>query len=490
MKITQIKYSEITREDVKKELAALATKLGYFPRHQDLLNDDKSYIRNVMATNGWKIADLAQELGYTSAQASMGTWTYEKILAELQNICQEFGYIPDLDSIDKCYLKQAIYRIGYNIKHFQALLGLKSKTIWDDDKIIAALKEESDALGEFPTTTYLEKKGRKDITRAVQRSGHSIHHFATLLGYKPSQRPKGYWNDFDNVQREIREAFPELIAQKKFPTQLMMVQAISSRIGDALAKNGGINVVATKMGCEPPYFKVASDGHFVSSSFEFIVDEFLWSRGISHEVNGHVPGSKYDFDFRVGDYFVEVWGYEPNRKTSKIAVRYQEKRKEKELAYADLGLSLISIEGDLFRQSLELVERDLACLFGSFGFDVSLKMVEYDVFNVRKCCGFWTDDAILFEAERIVYELGYLPSISKLKELGLGGFADAVKERFSFPGLRERLGLVALRKSWSDEKILDELRLLNGDLTYSVLSKDLASAIAKRGGIGRFRCLV
>jgi hypothetical protein len=77
-----------------------------------------------------------------------------------------------------------------------------------------------------------------------------------------------------------------------------------------------------------------------------------------------------------------------------------------------------------------------------------------------------------------------------LKELGLGGFADAVKERFSFPGLRERLGLVALRKSWSDEKILDELRLLNGDFKYSVLSKDLASAIAKRGGIGRFRCLV
>ena len=488
MKITRMKYSEITREDVKKELAALATKLGYFPRHQDLLNDDKSYIRNVMATNGWKIADLAQELGCTSAQASMGTWTHEKILAELQNICQEFGYLPDLDSIDKCYLKQAIYRSGCNIKHFQALLGLKSKTIWDDDKLIAALKEESDALGGFPTVECLKKKGRQDIIKAIEHSGNSIHHFATLLGYKPSQRPKGYWNDFENVKREIREAFPELIAQKKFPTQLMMVQAISSRIGNALAKNGGINVVATVMGCEPPSFHVASDGHFVSSSFEFIVDEFLWSRGIAHDVNGHIPGCGFDYDFKVRNNFVEIWGYE-TRPSSKIAIRYQEKRKIKEQTYANLGLSLISLESNMFNQPLDVVEGDLVRIFGSLGFDMSLKVSGYDVFNVKKSCGFWTDDVIIAEAKRIINELGCLPGISKLKTLGLGGFADAAKERFTFPALRKQLGLDCLRKSWSDDKIVDELRKLD-NFTYSKLPKDLASAIMKRGGIEKFRKLL
>ena len=486
-----MKYSEITREDVKKELATLAAKLGYFPRHQDLLNNDKSYVRNVMATNGWKIADLAQELGYTSAQASMGTWTYEKILAELQNICQKFGYIPDLDSIGQCYLKQAIYRNGYTIKHFQQLLGLKSKTNWDENKIIAALKEESDAIDNFPTVEYLKKKGRQDIVKAIEHSNNSIHYYATLLGYKPSQRPKGYWNDFNNVQNEIKQAFPNLIAQKKFPTQLMLVQAVGSRIGDALAKNGGINVVAIKMGCIPPYFHVSSDGHFVSSSFEFIVDEFLWSRGIPHEVNSHIPGCEYYFDFKVGDYFVEVWGYE-TRPSSKIATLYQEKRKVKEQAYADLGLSLISIEADLFKQSLELVEWNLSNVFGSLGFDVSLKVSDYDIFNVRKSCGFWTDDAILDEAKRIVTELGCLPGIGKLKELGLGGFADAVKNRFTFPVLRERLGLDCLRQSWDDEKIINELRLLKlQTVKYSVLQqlgrKDLISAISKRGGIKCFQ---
>lgn len=83
-----------------------------------------------------------------------------------------------------------------------------------------------------------------------------------------------------------------------------------------------------------------ADGHIVRSKWEQIVDDWLSSHDISHEVQPPCPWMKWPSmplgDFRVGNTFIEVWGIEGNAK-------YDQQRLDKIAKYREYGVQLIEI---------------------------------------------------------------------------------------------------------------------------------------------------
>ena len=55
---------------------------------------------------------------------------------------------------------------------------------------------------------------------------------------------------------------------------------------------------------KPTY--IADDGHKVRSSYELKVDNWLYHHSISHATNQRIQN--YYYDFKVGEYFIEIWG--------------------------------------------------------------------------------------------------------------------------------------------------------------------------------------
>jgi transposase-like protein len=83
-----------------------------------------------------------------------------------------------------------------------------------------------------------------------------------------------------------------------------------------------------------------ADGHVVKSRWEQVVDDWLFSHGITHEIQPSCPWSNkslwFHGDFRVGETFIEVWGIEGNAK-------YDQRRLDKIAKYREHAVRLIEI---------------------------------------------------------------------------------------------------------------------------------------------------
>lgn len=89
---------------------------------------------------------------------------------------------------------------------------------------------------------------------------------------------------------------------------------------------------------------IAKDGHKCDSFAEMIIDNYLFSRNIKHEVHAPYPEEKkYSADFKVGDCWIEFFGLAGDHR------RYDELRKIKLKLAKKLKLKLIEIyPRDLF----------------------------------------------------------------------------------------------------------------------------------------------
>jgi hypothetical protein len=357
---------------------------------------------------------------------------------------------------------------------------------WTTEEIEKVLRQVVATLGRFPTQQQLAESGRNDLKRAIDRSDLTYHDWAIRLGHKPNCKPQGYWKDFDNLRREIEA----IVVNGKFPT----LDMISSRVGHTARHaiyeyHGSIADVAKKMGYEPPAFFVTTDGHHVLSSNEYLFDEYLHQQRFEHEVNSLiVPGvSQYRYDFKVGEVYFEIWGYEADRQDG-ICGEYNRKRKLKEELYAAHGRNLVSLESDFFQCTAGELMGKLDALMSDLGLtptDADLGPIE----NAFKHCRYWSEDRVLAELEAIRLETGEVPSFEQLKQSGRSDLAYAAKEHGGFVHYRKLLG-TKVRTEWTEEKVESELKaIIEKDGKFPVQSRlkeldrwDLLRAINKFGG--------
>jgi hypothetical protein len=495
--------SKWTEDRIKEELSELANQQGKFPTHDDLRAAGRSDLRNAIIRSGIPLAEYAEKLGMEAAQRPRGTWNdIDTQLSTLKKISIGLGHFPSTEELlQSGYggLRIAMFKTNKPWSWYQEQLGYeverKDCNFWNEEAITEGLKKfiKDHNLNAMPTFAQLRENNHHDIASAIYKNNKSIHYYAQKLGFIPREKPKGYWNDFENLRKEINNKFQPLLSKNKFPNQRMLQQKGIAPV--VVAKHGGINAVAEAMGYQPPTFYKTSDGHFVNSSYEYVMDEYLWSRGIPHEVNDLIPGSNFRYDFKVGDTYIEIWGYE-NRPDNKRCVEYQKRKAEKEQYYQEARLPFIPFYYSFFcDQSPEEMETELDIIFSDSGFDVTKKEASYNIQNTFKHCKYWTEETVINEAKELVEELGELPGKRKLVELNRGDLADAIQQTFGFPGLRKILDLPVLQQSWSEEKVMEELDEIGKKLghfpTFVELENmerhDLARAINRRGGINYYR---
>jgi Fe2+ or Zn2+ uptake regulation protein len=284
-----------------------------------------------------------------------------------------------------------------------------------------------------------------------------------------------------------------------FPTQEILRANLGNSIIYAMyAYHGGLPHVAAKMGYELTSFYKTTDGHYVKSSYEYILDEYLFSRGIPHEVDKliseDVDDLDYRYDFKIDDHFIEIWGYEERENNSRCE-KYKIKRIKKEDFYKKLGVSLISLDHLFFKKKSEEIEVELDKIFADLGYDVTKKEIEVLVNpNQMKHPKYWTVSKVEEELKEIINTLGNeFPTPKKLRELKRTDLLDAVKSRGGFEFFRKRLGYELHHKPdgyWNDSTIIPELEKIIEQIGHfpnyrelkALKRSDLIKAIAKNGG--------
>ena len=210
----------------------------------------------------------AMRTGYVSREMCMSTHLpqpahdhdFATLAAELRAFAATQGkpdtmpMLRELRAAGRADLVWALQRQGGS--HAVALrLGLatvrKSYGYWQDP---AALERELRAFiaehgedGVMPSRAKLEAAGRGDLVTAMARSGGATA-VAARLGLRLAKNPHGYWQNWANVEAEVR-AFVEAQGQPGvMPTTAELLAARRFDLYYGISRNGGWRAVAERLG--------------------------------------------------------------------------------------------------------------------------------------------------------------------------------------------------------------------------------------------------
>jgi superfamily II DNA or RNA helicase len=109
--------------------------------------------------------------------------------------------------------------------------------------------EEHGVPGAMPTRDNLKQAGRGDLGTAIEKHGGS-QSVAKQLGLTYAKKRNGYWNEFSNLEQELRAFIEECGIPGVMPTAEELQKASRSSIVAAVCKHGGFQLVAERLGLE------------------------------------------------------------------------------------------------------------------------------------------------------------------------------------------------------------------------------------------------
>lgn len=114
---------------------------------------------------------------------------------------------------------------------------------------LKAFIEQHGTPGVMPTKTELEEAGKGSLANALGLHG-GVLEVAERLNLKLSydRKPQGYWDNRDNLRREIESVALQLGTPGVVPTHEQLEQAQRSDLICAIARNGGWPSVARRFG--------------------------------------------------------------------------------------------------------------------------------------------------------------------------------------------------------------------------------------------------
>ncbi len=115
--------------------------------------------------------------------------------------------------------------------------------------------------GEFPTEAVLKSIGKYDLAKTISRYHGGYPATRKRFGFPALQRPPGFWKDFSNVERELREIIDREVTDSlgkiikprgEFPS-MSALQAVRrwSLVGAIARYHGGMDEVRRRMGFPP-----------------------------------------------------------------------------------------------------------------------------------------------------------------------------------------------------------------------------------------------
>jgi len=276
---------------------------------------------------------VREEFGFEQAQVKPGFWwdwsNVERMLKEEKakeyrdsenKVIKEAGVLPSdpqLRQMGLNSLSRAIYDYHGGMaevrKRFGAELQRRPDGWWKDWGVIETevraeiAKEYKDnenrvikRAGEFPTQKQLADAGCSDLIGGVMRHG-GLTKAKERLGFAPSHKPKGYWDDWNNLERELKaEIDRQYVATngsvvKKagvFPTQKQLEREDRTDLNSAIQLHGGFDAVRARFGLKPlqtpdRYWK--DPAKFTAEIRKEIEKEYVDERGTVFKRAGEFP---------------------------------------------------------------------------------------------------------------------------------------------------------------------------------------------------------
>lgn len=361
---------------------------------------------------------------------------------------------------------------------------------WNEEKILIDLRQIISQIGFYPPYKKLINMGKSDLVGAITRYGGSIK-FRKLTGY--ARKPPSYWLSLNNIITEIRFHFSDMVENKIMPTAKMM-WAVG--IPPSIFSNFGIQKIADELQCKVYKRWYSRDGHVLESYAEYLLDEYLYSIGVSHVPHDLLVNYlKYRCDQKVSKFFIEIWGCKKND-TSGWSAAYNTKRSKKERLYKKLNIKLISIEFQIFFQQPEEVEKCLDNIFYKLGFDITKKFT-FDIktlsMEVNARIGtYWTYEKVFEELKK----LGKIPTQIELEQMGRGDLLNAIGRYGGMINFADKLGYNLNKKPngyWTCYRIFEAIDQIGyfptADELMQLEKRDLLRAISRNGGFPKLRLM-
>ena len=180
-------------------------------------------------------------------------WNEATITAHLLTIGERMGRFPK-DVELSSDLRNAIHKNSvdgsHDLNYYRMKLGYpitkKSIGYWTEDTIQNELKKILSTHRVFPTNSFLIKKGRYDLSAAIQQSG-GFNTWRQKLGYPIIQHSPNQYTD-ETIKEWLRRATLE---KGRVPTQKELRQ-LDSRNQAAVAHRGGVMHYLTLLADKEP----------------------------------------------------------------------------------------------------------------------------------------------------------------------------------------------------------------------------------------------
>jgi transposase len=221
---------------LEKELKRVIDDLGHFPSCTELREMGRHDLVNVIRKYGG-FHEVRRKMGYRSVCKPPNYWTLENLKKELEPIIEELGrfpMVPELTKMGRYDLCNAIRKHG-GFKRLAKLMGRKRK---------------GDLFAERLKKLWNEGLSQREIARILGVNEATVYKWVRKLGLRPRWKPFGYWEDFENLKRELENVIEEL---GRFPSQAELNRMGRSSIYYAICKHGGAQRVAERLGYKLGY---------------------------------------------------------------------------------------------------------------------------------------------------------------------------------------------------------------------------------------------
>lgn len=490
-----------TEQTILNELKKIIIKNNQIPTNKELRKNEKTKkLLVAMDRKGGKNVFI-KKLGLKVNQEKPGFWSEAETLKKLENICEKNGYFPthkQIRNIGGITLSDMVIKYGGSKKFADKLgfpLAYKGKIDgWTLEDVLQTIREIIIKTGQFPNTTYLQQHGYGGLVAAIYSKFGNLENIAKKLGLETETHTQGYWTEWDNVKKEIEK----IIQITKIFPNYQQIKILNSKLTKGIREFGGISEVAKKLGYEPPSQIVALDGHNVRSSYEFFIDNYLYGHGIKHSVDGRINKnfSNYRYDFKIGNFYIEVWGYADTN--SSIAKQYNVVKQLKEEFYKSNKLTVISFHPNDFTENQKEIEKIIENRLRQYKIKIGTKRKDYKIENYFEYRGFWTKNHTIEELKKAVKHYGDFPLELQLRKDKKSSLAFAINKHGGVNHFRQLLGFDIKKHNqlfWTEEKIINELKIITDRLGHFPSAQELAkmresrlsAMIAHKGGFKKFQ---
>lgn len=488
--------------NVKKELESIIKDLGHFPTSTELRDNGYDSLRSGIAKYHGGIRQVREKFGEKNPRRPYGYWKeWNNVKKEFEAVIDELGHFPtqkEISDLGRSYLTGAANNFGGLIVVGQKLgysPNTKISGYWKEwSNVENELEEIIKKLGHFPTQTELYEIDRSDLIHGMLKYHGGMMAIREKMGYEQIVKPKGYWMEWENVEKELKK----LIKKNKgrFPTNKQIRESSLTLQNVVNTYHGGMIKVRERLGFKPG--RVAhgywDDINNVKSKLDEIIEETgefptqteLTKRGLG----GLIHAITYEHG-GVGN-IRKLYGLEGRQKPSGYWTLER---------VLDTCRKLTQDNGRFPTQKeLNVLNGDLKGLIGGINNHGGMTKIQQllGIEDIAKRQNYWNKEVVLTEARKIVDELGYLPTQQQLDKMGHSKLVAAIAKYSSLTEVRKKLGLEqnkAPNGYWTEQKILKECRKLikeQGNLpsqkTLRELGyQDLSSQIERNGGYYYFR---